>query len=75
MPAYLCVAPEKGSPSPLAEVLTDDGSAGLEVKKLWDKPVDTPGLRLAVLYWHSWRDEIAWTGLNRAAYTEKPGPT
>jgi len=42
--AYLCVAPEKGSPSPLAEVLTDGGSAVFEVKKLWDKPVDNSGL-------------------------------
>ena len=67
MLAYLCVAPEKGSPAPLAEVLTDGGSSGFEVKKPWDNPVDAPGLALALLYWHSWRDEIAWTGLNRAA--------
>jgi hypothetical protein len=30
---------------------------GFEVK-LWDKPVEAPGLALALLYWHTWRERL-----------------
>jgi hypothetical protein len=59
MLACLCVAPEKGSPRrwPKASLTVARKGGGFEVK-LWDKPVDTPGLALALLYWHSWRERL-----------------
>jgi hypothetical protein len=59
MLACLCVAPEKGSPRrwPKASLTVARKGGGFEVK-LWDKPVDTAGLALALLYWHSWRERL-----------------
>jgi hypothetical protein len=59
MLACLCVAPEKGSPRrwPKASLKVARKGGGFEVK-LWDKPVDTPDLALALLYWHSWRERL-----------------
>jgi hypothetical protein len=59
MLACLCVAPEKGSPRrwPKASLTVARKGGGFEVK-LWDKPVDAPGLALALLYWHSWRERL-----------------
>jgi hypothetical protein len=59
MLACLCVAPEKGSPRSWPKgalvIARKDGGFGV---KLWDKPVDTPGLALALLYWHTWRERL-----------------
>ena len=68
MLACLCVAPEKGSPRswPKGALAVVRKAGGFEVK-LWDKPVDTPGLALAFLLAH----------LERAsgpARTESPPP-
>jgi hypothetical protein len=59
MLACLCVAPEKGSPRrwPKGALAIARKGGGFEVK-LWDKPVDTPGLALALLYWHTWRERL-----------------
>src|SRR5208282_1571113 len=59
MLACLCVAPEKGSPRrwPKTSLTVARKGGGFEVK-LWDKPVDTPGLALALLYWHTWRERL-----------------
>ena len=59
MLACLCVAPEKGSPRswPKGALAVARKAGGFEVK-LWDKPVDTPGLALALLYWHTWRQRL-----------------
>src|SRR6516225_8447198 len=59
MLACLCVAPEKGSPRgwPKGALAVARKAGGFEVK-LWDKPVDTPGLALALLYWHTWRERL-----------------
>src|ERR1700730_5565729 len=59
MLACLCVAPEKGSPRswPKGALVIARKGGGFEVK-LWDKPVDTPGLALALLYWHTWRERL-----------------
>jgi hypothetical protein len=59
MLACLCVAPEKGSPRrwPKGSLAIARKGGGFEVK-LWDKPVDTPGLALALLYWHTWRERL-----------------
>jgi len=59
MLACLCVAPEKGSPRswPKGALAVVRKAGGFEVK-LWDKPVDTPGLALALLYWHTWRERL-----------------
>jgi hypothetical protein len=59
MLACLCVAPEKGSPRswPKGALAIARKGGGFEVK-LWDKPVDTPGLGLALLYWHTWRERL-----------------
>jgi len=59
MLACLCVAPEKGSPRswPKGALAVARKGGGFEVK-LWDKPVDTPGLALALLYWHTWRERL-----------------
>jgi len=59
MLACLCVAPEKGSPRswPKGALAAARKAGGFEVK-LWDKPVDTPGLALALLYWHTWRERL-----------------
>jgi hypothetical protein len=59
MLACLCIAPEKGSPRSWAKTalaVTRKGG-GFEVK-LWDKTVETPGLALTLLYWHSWRERL-----------------
>jgi hypothetical protein len=60
MLACLCAAPERGSPrrwpKSALKVAPKEGE-GLEVK-LWDKPIDNPGLTLALLYWHSWRARL-----------------
>ena len=59
MLACLCIAPEKGSSRTWAKTalaVTRTGG-GFEVK-LWDKPVETPGLALTLLYWHSWRERL-----------------
>jgi hypothetical protein len=59
MLACLCVAPEKGSPRrwPKGALAIARKGGGFEVK-LWDKAVDTPGLALALLYWHAWRERL-----------------
>ena len=59
MLACLCVAPEKGSPRnwPKGALAVARKGGGFEVN-LWDKPVDTPGLALALLYWHTWRERL-----------------
>ena len=59
MLACLCVAPEKGSPRswPKGALAVARKAGGFEVK-LWDKPVDTPGLALALLYWYTWRERL-----------------
>ena len=59
MLACLCVAPEKGSPRswPKGALAVARKGGGFEVK-LWDKPVDTPGLAVALLYWHTWRERL-----------------
>jgi len=59
MLACLCVAPEKGSPRswPKGALAVARKGGGFEVK-LWDKPVETPGLALALLYWHTWRERL-----------------
>lgn len=60
MLACLCAAPERGSPrrwpKSALKVAPKEGE-GVEVK-LWDKPIDNPGLILALLYWHSWRARL-----------------
>jgi hypothetical protein len=56
----LCVAPEKGSPRSWAKTtltVTQKRVGDFEVK-LWDKAVETPGLALTLLYWHSWRERL-----------------
>ena len=59
MLACLCVAPEKGSPRswPKGALAVARKGGGFEVK-LWDKPVDTTGLALPLLYWHTWRERL-----------------
>jgi hypothetical protein len=59
MLACLCVAPEKGSPRswPKAALTVCRQGGGFEVK-LWEKPVETPGLALALLYWHTRRERL-----------------
>jgi len=60
MLACLCVAPEKGSPRSWAKTaltVTRKRVGDFEVK-LWDKAVETPGLALTLLYWHSWRERL-----------------
>src|SRR5271166_3141633 len=59
MLACLCVAPEKGSPRrwPKGALAIARKAGGFEVK-LWDKPVEAPGLALALLYWHTWRERL-----------------
>jgi hypothetical protein len=51
MLACLCVAPEKGSPRrwPKVSLAVARKNVGFEVR-LWDKPVETPALALALLY-------------------------
>ena len=61
MLACLCAAPERGSPRRWPKtaliVAPKQQGEGLEVI-LWDKPIDTPGLTLALLYWHTWRARL-----------------
>jgi hypothetical protein len=59
MLACLCVAPEKGSPRrwPKVSLAVARKNVGFEVR-LWDKPVETPALALALLYWHTWRERL-----------------
>jgi hypothetical protein len=59
MLACLCVAPEQGSPRrwPKGALTIARKGGGFEVK-LWDKPVEAPGLVLALLYWHTWRERL-----------------
>jgi hypothetical protein len=60
MVACLCLAPEKGSPRGWAKTalaVTRKRVGDFEIK-LWDKPVETPGLALTLLYWHSWRERL-----------------
>jgi hypothetical protein len=59
MLACLCIAPEKGAPRswPKGALAVARKVGGLKVK-LWDKPVDNPGLALALLYWHTWRERL-----------------
>jgi hypothetical protein len=61
MLACLCAAPERGSPRRWPKtaliVAPKQQGGGLEII-LWDKPIDTPGLTLALLYWHSWRARL-----------------
>jgi hypothetical protein len=60
MLACLCVAPEKGSPRSWAKTaltVTRKRVGDFEVK-LWDKAVETRGLALTLLYWHSWRERL-----------------
>lgn len=74
MLACLCVAPEKGSPRswPKASLAVARKGGGFEIK-LWNKPVDIPAS--PSLCYIGTPGESAWTGRNRAASTEKPGPT
>jgi hypothetical protein len=59
MLACLCVAPEKGSPRSWPKDALAAARKGGEFEvKLWDKPVETPGLALALLYWHAWRERL-----------------
>jgi hypothetical protein len=59
MLACLCIAPEKGSPRTWAKMaLTVTRENGEFEVKLWDKTVETPGLALTLLYWHSWRERL-----------------
>ena len=69
MLACLCVAPEKGSPRswPKGALAVARKAGGFGVK-LWDKPVEAPGLALALLYWHTWRVTAG------PARTEPPPP-
>jgi hypothetical protein len=55
----LCVAPEQGSPRrwPKGALAIVRKAGGFEVK-VWDKPVEAPGLALALLYWHTWRERL-----------------
>ena len=61
MLACLCAAPERGSPRRWPKtaliVAPKQQGGGLEVT-LWGKPIDNPGLTLALLYWHSWRARL-----------------
>jgi len=59
MLACLCEAPEQGSPRswPKGALAIARKGGGCEVK-LWAKPVDTRGLALALLYWHTWRERL-----------------
>jgi hypothetical protein len=59
MLACLCVAPERGSPRrwPKGALTIARKGGGFKVK-LWDKPVEAPGLALALLYWHTWRERL-----------------
>ena len=59
MLACLCVAPEKGSPRswPKSALAVTRQDEGFHVK-LWEKAVENPGLALALLYWHSWRERL-----------------
>jgi len=59
MLACLCLAPEQGSPRrwPKGALSIARKGGGFEVK-LWDKPVEAPGLALALLYWHTWRERL-----------------
>jgi len=61
MLACLCAVPERGSPRRWPKtaliVAPKQQGGGFEVK-LWEKPVETPGLALALLYWHSWRERL-----------------
>ena len=61
MLACLCAAPERGSPRSWPKtaliVAPKQQGGGLEVI-LWDKPIDKPGLTLALLYWHRWRERL-----------------
>jgi len=61
MLACLCAAPERGSPRRWPKtaliVAPKQQGGGLEVI-LWDKPIDKPGLTLALLYWHRWRERL-----------------
>ncbi len=57
MLACLCAAPERGSPRRWALIVVPKQGGGLEVP-LWNKPIDNPGLTLALLYWHSWRARL-----------------
>jgi hypothetical protein len=72
MLACLCVAPEQGSPRrwPKGALSIARKGGGFEVK-LWDKPVEAPGLALALLYWHTWRERLdrpAQSRLHRKAW-------
>ena len=59
MLACLCVAPEKGSPrSWPKDALAVVRKAGRFEVRLWDKRVEAPGLALALLYWHTWRQRL-----------------
>jgi hypothetical protein len=59
MLACLCLAPEKGSPRHWSKsVLSVARKGGGFAVKLWDKAVEPPGLALALLYWHSWRERL-----------------
>jgi hypothetical protein len=59
MLSCLCVAPEQGSPRrwPKSALTVVRKGGGFEVK-LWGKALDHPGLSLALLYWHSWRERL-----------------
>ena len=59
MLACLCAAPGEGSLRswPKAALSVTRQGGGYLVK-LWDKPVEAPGLALALLYWHTWRERL-----------------
>src|SRR5271157_6154408 len=59
MLACLCAAPERGSPRSWPKGALAVARKGGEFKvKLWDKPVEAPGLALALLYWDTWRERL-----------------
>ena len=60
MLACLCAAPERGSPRrwPKGALKVAPAQGGGFKVILWDKPIDKPGLTLALLYWHSWRARL-----------------
>ena len=60
MLAGLCVAPGRGSPRywPKRALVVTRQKGGEFKVKLWDKEVESEGLALALLYWHTWRERL-----------------
>jgi len=67
MLAALCIAPERDSPRrwpKSALAVTRQQSGGFKIM-LWDQEVESEGLSLALLYWHSWRERLGRPELSR----------